>query len=70
MKRTEGFPDTVNGCLSIYLEEVFNKQSITRRAGLLTVHNDPHILDKTVDNLEGLSCSDPSLVLRESVESL
>jgi hypothetical protein len=38
--------------------------------GLLTVHDHPHILDETVDNLEGLSCGNPSLVLRESVESL
>jgi hypothetical protein len=37
---------------------------------LLTVHDRPHILDETVDNLEGLSCSNPRLVLRESVESL
>jgi hypothetical protein len=38
--------------------------------GLLTVHDHPHILDETINDLEGLSCGNPSLVLRESVESL
>jgi hypothetical protein len=37
---------------------------------LLTVHCHPHIPEETVDDLESLSCSSPSLVLRESVESL
>ena len=36
----------------------------------LTVHDHPHILDETVDDLKSLSCGSPSLILRESVESL
>ena len=36
----------------------------------LTVHHDPHILEKTVDNLEGLHCSYPSLILGESAKPL
>jgi len=37
---------------------------------LLTVHFHPHIPKETVNDLESLSCGSPSLVLRESVESL
>jgi hypothetical protein len=37
---------------------------------LLTGHDHPHILDETVDDLESLRCGSPSLVLRESVDSL
>ena len=37
---------------------------------MLTVHDHLHILDETVDNFEGLSCCNPGLVMRESVESL
>jgi hypothetical protein len=37
---------------------------------LLTGHDHPHILDETVDDLESLRCGSPSLVLRESVNSL
>lgn len=36
----------------------------------LTVHNHPHILDKTVNNLECLRRGDPSLILGESIQSL
>jgi hypothetical protein len=35
-----------------------------------TVHNHGHILDETVDDLESLSCGGPSLILRQSVQSL
>ena len=37
---------------------------------LLTVHPLPHILGKTVDNLEGLRCCHPSLILGEPIQSL
>ncbi len=37
---------------------------------MLTVHEHPHILDQAVDNLEILSSSRPSLVMRESVQPL
>jgi len=39
-------------------------------SGLLTVHDHPPILDKTVDDLQGLHCGSASLVLREPVEPL
>ena len=38
--------------------------------GLLTVHDHPHILDETVNDLQSLSYDNPRLVLRESFESL
>jgi hypothetical protein len=37
---------------------------------LLTIHDYHHILDKTGDDLEGLRCSHPSLLLGESIEPL
>jgi hypothetical protein len=43
---------------------------VTSSADLLTVHRLTHILGKTVNNLEGLRCSHPSLILGESIQSL
>ena len=40
------------------------------REDLLTVHDLRHILHEAVDDLENLSCGSPSLVLRETVQSL
>ena len=37
---------------------------------LLTIHDHPHTLDKTVDNLESLGHGSPSLGVRKSVQSL
>jgi hypothetical protein len=37
---------------------------------LLTVHDHPHTLDKTVDDLESLGHGSPSLGVRKSVQSL
>jgi hypothetical protein len=37
---------------------------------MFTVRDHPHILDETVNNLEGLSCGNPSLVSRQSVKPL
>ena len=37
---------------------------------LRTVHGRAHILDKTVDYLEGLSCGSPKLILREPIQPL
>ena len=36
----------------------------------LTVYDRPHILDETVDDLEGLRCRHPGLILSESVKPL
>jgi hypothetical protein len=35
---------------------------------LLTVHHHPHVLDKTIHNLERLRCSYSSLILGKSVQ--
>ena len=37
---------------------------------LLTVNDILHILEKTIDNLEGLCRGYPSLILREPIQSL
>jgi hypothetical protein len=37
---------------------------------LLTVHHHPHILDKTINNFEGLRSSYPSLILGEPIQPL
>jgi len=43
---------------------------ITGQVHFLTVNNDLHTLDETVDNLEGVNCCSPSFVVSESVQSL
>ena len=47
-----------------------NTQQATRLVYLLTFHYHSHILNKTVDDLEGLRCGYPSLVLGESIQPL
>jgi hypothetical protein len=37
---------------------------------LLTVNHIPHILEKTIDDLEGLRHSHPSLILSEPIQPL
>ena len=37
---------------------------------LLTVNQIPHILEKTIDNLEGLRRSHPSLILSKPIQPL
>jgi hypothetical protein len=49
---------------------IINTQRATRLVHLLTVHYPFHILEKTVNDLEGLCCRYPSLVLGETVQSL
>jgi hypothetical protein len=39
-------------------------------ANLLTVNHIPHILEKTIDDLEGLRRSYPSLILSEPIQPL
>jgi hypothetical protein len=46
---------------------ILNAQWVTGIMGLLTVHDLLHILEKTVDNLEGLHCGHPSLILGKSI---
>ena len=47
---------------------IFNEERIRSRTHLLTVRDHAHILDETVDDLEGLRCSSSSFILRESVQ--
>jgi hypothetical protein len=49
---------------------MFNSQRLTSQMYSLTVHDHPHILDETVDDLKCLCCRRPSLVLGKSVQSL
>ena len=49
---------------------ILNTQGVTSPVCLLTVHYHPHILDKAVDDLEGLRCGYPSFILSESIEPL
>jgi hypothetical protein len=46
---------------------IFNTQQATSLVYFLTIHYHSHIPDKAVDDLEGLCCGYPSLVLSESV---
>jgi hypothetical protein len=43
---------------------------VSTQVRLLTIYDNPHILDETVYDLESLSRGRPSLVLRESVQPL
>jgi hypothetical protein len=43
---------------------------VSTQVRLLTIYDNPHILDETVYDLESLSRVRPSLVLRESVQPL
>ena len=49
---------------------VFDGEQITSQVYFLTVHDDPHIQDETVDDLERLSSSSPSLANGESVQPM
>jgi hypothetical protein len=49
---------------------MLNNQRMTNQMYSLTVYDDPHILDKTIDNLKRLRCRRPSLVLGKSVQPL
>ena len=50
--------------------EYLKNKWVTLRVDLLTVHNYPHILDETMNNLEGLCRGYPSLILGESIQPL
>ena len=52
------------------LEGGSSAQRATSWVYLLTIHYHLHILDKTVNDLEGLCCGYPSLILGESIQSL
>jgi len=56
-------PCRLEGC-------VFNRGWTICRVCLLTVHDHVHILDKTVDDLQSLTCSSPSLIVGKSIQSL
>ena len=52
---------------------MFNNWQLVRRAEFqksVTCHDDPHVLDKAINDLESLGCGGPRLVQRESIKSL
>jgi len=49
---------------------MFDARWMSSTVHLLTVHDDRHVLDEAVNNLESLSCSCPSLIFCESVQPL
>jgi hypothetical protein len=51
-------------------QNCFIEYQVTSLVDFLTVHHNPHILDKTVYNLERLRCGYPSLILCESIQPL
>ena len=42
---------------------IFNDTSASNEVGLLTIHDCPHILRESVDNLKGLRCGSMRFVL-------
>jgi hypothetical protein len=51
-------------------KKTLNTNRVIGLVNLLTIHCHSHIMDKAADDLEGLRCGYPSLVLGESVEPL
>ena len=49
---------------------MFDTRWMSSTVNFLTVHDDRHVLDEAVNNLESLSCSCPSLIFCESVQPL
>ena len=47
---------------------ISQSQRVASQVGLLTIHDNPHILDKTIDDLKNLRCGDPTLVRGESIK--
>jgi hypothetical protein len=41
---------------------ISQSQRVSSRVSLLTIHDNPHILDKTIDDHKNLRCGDPTLV--------
>ena len=58
----------VNRCFAVYREE-YSIPGISL-VNLLTVSHIPHILEKTIDDLEGLRRSYPSLIPSEPIQPL
>ena len=52
------------------LEKAFQLIENYEPRTMLTVHGLPHTLEKTVNDLQSLSCGSPSLVLGQSVDPL
>jgi hypothetical protein len=48
--------------------KVSQGQWVASRISLLTIHDNSHILDKTIDHFKNLRCGDPSLVQGESIQ--
>jgi hypothetical protein len=50
--------------------KMLNSQRAIGRVRLLTIHDHPHILDKSVDDLQSVRCCRPSLLMREAIQPL
>ena len=47
---------------------ISQNQRVVGRVSFLTSHDNPHILDKTIDDLKNLRCGGPTLVQGESIQ--
>jgi hypothetical protein len=47
---------------------ISQSQWVASRVSLLTIHDNPRIPDKTIDDLKNLRCGDPTLVQGESIQ--
>ena len=63
---TKGVPDTINRCFAVCKERQ-SESGRDKPPGLLTVHDNPHVLDQTVDYLQGLCCGISSLINSEPI---
>ena len=67
-EHTECTPDMVKRCFAILTEE-YSIPGISL-VDWLTVNHIPHITEKTINNIEGLHRSYPSLILSEPIQPL
>ena len=72
MSQTYQEPDGLHMSTLFHLSKqtTFSTTSRVNKQVIRTVHNDLHILHKTIHDLKGLCCRRPSLLLRQPVQSL
>ena len=49
---------------------ISQSRRVASRVSLLTIYDNPHIVDKTIDDLKNLRCGDPALFQGESIQPL
>jgi hypothetical protein len=47
---------------------ISQSQRVASQVSFLTIHDNPHILDKAIDDLKNLRCGDPTVVQGESIQ--